>query len=162
MAVKYTNIFHSKSLQNLPKLRVWVWKYTIWQHCCKNKPLDISPDNIARKSANSTFIFGGKRWMKLCHVIVSHCWTFSTEIECCSRFEKGGPEISFEKSCRKKFDFRVCLCDQNCFEKDPNLPKMTNDLFKIFSHSSHSSHVPYNNYFKNGKNYDICIGSLFR
>jgi hypothetical protein len=32
MAVKYT-IFHCKTLQNLPKSRFWVWKYTIWQPC---------------------------------------------------------------------------------------------------------------------------------
>jgi hypothetical protein len=31
MAVKYTNIFHGKTLQNLPKLRILVWKQTIWQ-----------------------------------------------------------------------------------------------------------------------------------
>jgi hypothetical protein len=30
-AKNYTNIFHSKANQNLPKLWVWVWKYTIWQ-----------------------------------------------------------------------------------------------------------------------------------
>jgi hypothetical protein len=27
----HNNIFHSKALQNLPKLGLWVWKYTIWQ-----------------------------------------------------------------------------------------------------------------------------------
>jgi hypothetical protein len=31
IAVKYTNIFHYKSVQNLPKLAFLVWKYTIWQ-----------------------------------------------------------------------------------------------------------------------------------
>jgi hypothetical protein len=31
MAIKYTNIFHSKTFQNLPKLGFMVWKYTIWQ-----------------------------------------------------------------------------------------------------------------------------------
>jgi hypothetical protein len=34
MAIKYTNIFHCKTLQNLPKLRFLVWIYTIWQPCC--------------------------------------------------------------------------------------------------------------------------------
>jgi hypothetical protein len=29
--IKYTNIFHSKALQNLPKLGFLVRKYTIWQ-----------------------------------------------------------------------------------------------------------------------------------
>jgi hypothetical protein len=30
MAIKYTNIFHRKSFQNLPKLGFLVWKYAIW------------------------------------------------------------------------------------------------------------------------------------
>jgi hypothetical protein len=33
MAVKYTNIFHCKTLQNLPKFGFLVLKYTIWQPC---------------------------------------------------------------------------------------------------------------------------------
>jgi hypothetical protein len=31
MAIEYTNIFHWKSPQNLPKLGYLVWKYAIWQ-----------------------------------------------------------------------------------------------------------------------------------
>jgi hypothetical protein len=31
MAIKYTNIFHYKTLPNLPKMGFLVWKYTIWQ-----------------------------------------------------------------------------------------------------------------------------------
>jgi hypothetical protein len=31
MAIKYTNIYHCKTLPNLPKLGLWVWKETIWQ-----------------------------------------------------------------------------------------------------------------------------------
>jgi hypothetical protein len=33
MGIKYSNVFNSKALQNLPKLWVLVWKYasTIWQ-----------------------------------------------------------------------------------------------------------------------------------
>jgi hypothetical protein len=31
MGMKYTNIFHSKALQNLPKVGFLVWKHTIWQ-----------------------------------------------------------------------------------------------------------------------------------
>jgi hypothetical protein len=31
MAIKYINIFPSKALQNLPQLKFWVWKETIWQ-----------------------------------------------------------------------------------------------------------------------------------
>jgi hypothetical protein len=34
MALKYTNIFHRKTVQNLPKLVFWVWKQTIWQPRC--------------------------------------------------------------------------------------------------------------------------------
>jgi hypothetical protein len=31
MAKKYNNDFHSKALQNIPKLGFLVWKCTIWQ-----------------------------------------------------------------------------------------------------------------------------------
>jgi hypothetical protein len=31
MAIKYTNIFHCKTLQNIPKLGFLVRKETIWQ-----------------------------------------------------------------------------------------------------------------------------------
>jgi hypothetical protein len=31
--IKYNHIFHSKALQNLPKLEFLVWKQTIWQLC---------------------------------------------------------------------------------------------------------------------------------
>jgi hypothetical protein len=31
MALKYTNIFHFKALQNWPKFGFFVWKYAIWQ-----------------------------------------------------------------------------------------------------------------------------------
>jgi hypothetical protein len=34
MAIKYTIIFHSKALQNLPILGFLVWKSTIWQPWC--------------------------------------------------------------------------------------------------------------------------------
>jgi hypothetical protein len=30
-SIKYTSIFHCKTLQKLPKLRFLVWKYTLWQ-----------------------------------------------------------------------------------------------------------------------------------
>jgi hypothetical protein len=33
MAIKYTNIFQSKTLQNLPELGFLVRKQTIWQPC---------------------------------------------------------------------------------------------------------------------------------
>jgi hypothetical protein len=31
MVIKYTNIYHSKAIQNLPKLGFLVWKQNIWQ-----------------------------------------------------------------------------------------------------------------------------------
>jgi hypothetical protein len=31
MAIKYSNIFHCKTLQNLPKMVILVWKQIIWQ-----------------------------------------------------------------------------------------------------------------------------------
>jgi hypothetical protein len=34
--IKYKNIFHSKVLQNLPKLGFLVWKQTVWQPCYKH------------------------------------------------------------------------------------------------------------------------------
>jgi hypothetical protein len=39
VSIKYTNIFHCKTLQNLPKLGCLVWKRTIWQPCrrCKTR-----------------------------------------------------------------------------------------------------------------------------
>jgi hypothetical protein len=33
VAINYTNIFHCKTLQNLPKFGFLVWKQTIWQPC---------------------------------------------------------------------------------------------------------------------------------
>jgi hypothetical protein len=33
IATKYTNSFHCKTLQNLPKLGFLVLKYAIWQPC---------------------------------------------------------------------------------------------------------------------------------
>jgi hypothetical protein len=33
VAIKYTNIFQCKTLQNLPKFGFLVWKQTIWQPC---------------------------------------------------------------------------------------------------------------------------------
>jgi hypothetical protein len=33
VSINYTNIFHCKTLQNLPKFGFLVWKQIIWQHC---------------------------------------------------------------------------------------------------------------------------------
>jgi hypothetical protein len=49
MAIKYTSIFQSKVLQNLPKMGFLVWKQTIWQPwssdgCFYNSPVDRPND----------------------------------------------------------------------------------------------------------------------
>jgi hypothetical protein len=36
-AIKYTNIYHSKALQNIPKLWLLVWKHTVWQPCLEKR-----------------------------------------------------------------------------------------------------------------------------
>jgi hypothetical protein len=46
MVIIYTNIFHSKALQNLPKLRFVVWKQTIWQPCSKRGHLVAASGGI--------------------------------------------------------------------------------------------------------------------
>jgi hypothetical protein len=37
MSNKYANIFHCKTLKNLPKFGFLVGKHTIWQPCCQRK-----------------------------------------------------------------------------------------------------------------------------
>jgi hypothetical protein len=54
-ALEYTNLFHSKALQNLPKLKFLVWKYTIWQPCCR--PPWKKADTIKPGQPFSTSIF---------------------------------------------------------------------------------------------------------
>jgi hypothetical protein len=55
-SIKHTNIFHCKALQNLPKLRFLVWKYTIWQPwpagAQKGKPQIWAWTNYARKKGS--------------------------------------------------------------------------------------------------------------
>jgi hypothetical protein len=41
MGVKYTNIFHCNTLQNLPKLEFLVGKHAIWQPWYKSHPFGI-------------------------------------------------------------------------------------------------------------------------
>jgi hypothetical protein len=48
MAIKYSNIFQSKAIQNLPKLGLLVWKQTIWQPCTGS---DLEGDRRAGKIA---------------------------------------------------------------------------------------------------------------
>jgi hypothetical protein len=40
MVIKCIDIFHCKTHQNLPKLRVSVWKYTLWQPCSRSHKRD--------------------------------------------------------------------------------------------------------------------------
>jgi hypothetical protein len=59
MAIKYTNFFHFKALQNVPKLEFWVWKYTIWQPCSRwpfnDSVHEIRFWNCARNLGGSAF-----------------------------------------------------------------------------------------------------------
>jgi hypothetical protein len=52
MAIKFTNIIHCKTLQNLPKLVFLGWKYTIWQRCLEDYCAD---DPCAHKNQKSNF-----------------------------------------------------------------------------------------------------------
>jgi hypothetical protein len=42
MARKYTDSFHSKTLQNVPKFGFFVWKYAIWQPCFQCSRFEFS------------------------------------------------------------------------------------------------------------------------
>jgi hypothetical protein len=42
LSINYTNFFHCKTLQNLPKLGFLVWKYAIWQPWSASLPLSPS------------------------------------------------------------------------------------------------------------------------
>jgi hypothetical protein len=53
MAIEYTNLSHSKTLQNLPKLGFLVLKYTIWQPCLAHKKFDVRKN--WRRKKNSSF-----------------------------------------------------------------------------------------------------------
>jgi hypothetical protein len=60
----YTKIFHSKTLQNLPKLGFLVWKQTIWQPCrsfLKFNTCDLRT-GFFRGGGNGVFIRGKKPW----------------------------------------------------------------------------------------------------
>jgi hypothetical protein len=48
MPIKYTNIFSSKALQNLPKFGFLVWKHTIWQP-------GMETDRIKKPKTGSVF-----------------------------------------------------------------------------------------------------------
>jgi hypothetical protein len=46
MDKKYADIFHSKALQNLPKVGFLVWKHAIWQPCVRLPPKSC-PSRVA-------------------------------------------------------------------------------------------------------------------
>jgi hypothetical protein len=50
MAIKYTSIFHSRALQNLPKFGFLVRKHTIWQPCfeIRAEKYDLDRDPISK------------------------------------------------------------------------------------------------------------------
>jgi hypothetical protein len=65
VALKYTNIFHSKAFQNIPKLVFLYWKYTIWQpwstYGVQNRPkiVTLTPVEIwLFRGANLTGLAG--------------------------------------------------------------------------------------------------------
>jgi hypothetical protein len=51
MVIKNTKIFHSKALQNLPKLGLLVWKQTIWQPCL-HSPLWTRWEPVAQRKSD--------------------------------------------------------------------------------------------------------------
>jgi hypothetical protein len=62
MALKYTNIFHRNTLQNLPKSVFLVWRRTIWQPrseciCCRcNTIIGISLVGISTTTTSSNWL----------------------------------------------------------------------------------------------------------
>jgi hypothetical protein len=53
VSVKYTNIFHCKTPQNLPKLGFYVWKQTIWQPWCSFECLYCAAKHSLRDFSSS-------------------------------------------------------------------------------------------------------------
>jgi hypothetical protein len=51
MAIEYTKLYHSKALQNLPKLGLLVSKYTLWQPWCvgENRMRERTKQGDAKK-----------------------------------------------------------------------------------------------------------------
>jgi hypothetical protein len=62
MTINYTNVFHSKDLQHLPKLVFLVLKYTIWQPWKLLGDVDCTGGQtnkiLKRKNTKSTEIYG--------------------------------------------------------------------------------------------------------
>jgi hypothetical protein len=66
MVMQYINIFHGKTLQNLPKSRFLVLKYAIWQPChpLPRNPLSNDPERQSCREVTThskTFIARRKR-----------------------------------------------------------------------------------------------------
>jgi hypothetical protein len=55
MVIKYTNIFHCKTLQNLPRLGFLVWKQTIWQPWWSDQNVTLSVVEHSMLLVNWTF-----------------------------------------------------------------------------------------------------------
>jgi hypothetical protein len=58
-AIKYTHIFHSKALQNIPKLGfLYEFVYAIWQPCrdCRACPPKFMGENVKNVFANYSFL----------------------------------------------------------------------------------------------------------
>jgi hypothetical protein len=77
MAKYYTNLFHSKALQNLPKLVLFlIWNYAIWQPCllhlflnrwlCRSSEFDLSILCPAKGKKNWRFSQKPMLWSTFC------------------------------------------------------------------------------------------------
>jgi hypothetical protein len=74
MGIKYSNLFHSNALRNLPKLGFFVWKITIWQPCSQCHGAEKFPVGVASHN----------QWFEERHL----CWGRRLTIlfECRSQF----------------------------------------------------------------------------
>jgi hypothetical protein len=66
VSIKYTNILHYKTLQNLPKFGFLVWKQTIWQ------PWDRAVSVVCRLARENWKHFLMIWWYRLCLRRVEH------------------------------------------------------------------------------------------
>jgi hypothetical protein len=73
MDIKFTNIFHCKTHQNLPKLGFLGWKYTIWQPCLEN----ITPDLKEWDRNWREEIFFTRDRLRACQLCVCPSWHLS-------------------------------------------------------------------------------------
>jgi hypothetical protein len=71
MAIKYTNIFHSKTLQNLPKFGFLVLKYTIWQPCTQVTLAELAwhhwLSSVIKKTAHQKLSPTGRKFAQSGH-----------------------------------------------------------------------------------------------